>query len=147
MLSMIINMAIWLTKHAAYVAAVKAEPTEAEAKEVHKCLKMAAGQFQFVQMNLVDRLIKSDKNKAQEFFDTEDVILSTYINQCKAEAQEITIARAIELKHSPSLICSIANSTSLLFQAACKFMKYIYDNNFVLQWLFFIKVFLMPNSW
>lgn len=118
MLSIIINMAIWLTKHAAYVAAVKAEPTEAEAKEVHKCLKMAAGQFQFVQMNLVDRLIKSDKNKPQEFFDTEDVILSTYINQCKAEAQEITIARAIELKHSPSLICSIANSTSLLFQAA-----------------------------
>ena len=61
MLSIITNMALWLSKHAAYVAAVKAEPTEAEAKEVHRCLRMAAGQFQFVQMHLVDRLLKSDQ--------------------------------------------------------------------------------------
>lgn len=124
MISMITNNALWLTKHAAYVAAITAEPSENEAKEVHKCLKIAAGQFKFVQENLVDKLIRSsDKNKPESFFDTDDLIMSTYINQCKAEAQEITIARAIELKHSPSLICAIANSTSLLFQAASDSLK------------------------
>ena len=49
---------------------------------------MAAGKFKFVQENLVHKLIKSDKNKPEAFYDTEDLILSTYINQCKAEAQE-----------------------------------------------------------
>jgi len=123
MISMITNMALWLTKHAAYVAAVATEPTETQAKEVHKCLKQAAGMFKFVQENLVHKLIKSDKVKPEAWFDTEDLVLSTYINQCKAEAQEITIARAVELKHSPSLICSIAWSTSLLFQAASDSLK------------------------
>lgn len=125
MLSMIINVALWMTKHAAYVAAITTEPSEKEAKEVHKCFKVAAGMFKFVQENLVNKLIKSEKNKADEFYDTEDLILSTYINQCKAEAQEITIARAIELGHSPNLVCSIAYSTSLLFQAACECLSLI----------------------
>jgi hypothetical protein len=39
MLSIIIVNALWLTKHAAYVAAITQEPSEKEAKEVHKCLK------------------------------------------------------------------------------------------------------------
>ena len=117
--SLIINNALWLTKHAAYVAAVVSEPTEKEAKEVHKCLKKAAGQFKFAQENLQGKLIKTPRNEPKSFYDITDLILSTYINQCKAEAQEITIARAIELKHSPGLICSIANDTSILFKAAC----------------------------
>lgn len=133
MISMIVNYALWLTKHAAYVAAISAEPSEKEAKEVHKCLKMAAGKFKFVQENLVHKLIKSDKNKPEAFYDTEDLILSTYINQCKAEAQEITIARAIELKHQPSLICSIADSTSVLFQAAADSLSSL-DKNVIEKW-------------
>lgn len=133
MLSIIVNNAIWLTKHAAYVAAVTTEPSETEAKEVHKCLKIAAGQFKFVQENLTNKIIKSDSNKSLPFADTDDLILSTYINQCKAEAQEITIARAIELKHSPSLICSIANSTSVLFQAASDSLSSL-EKNVVEKW-------------
>lgn len=116
--SIIINYGLWHSKHAAYVAAVVSEPSEKEAKEVHKSLKAAAGLFKYVQENLTNKLIRSDSNKFHPFADMTDGILSTYISQCKAEAQEITIARAIELKHSPGLICSIAQSTSILFQAA-----------------------------
>ena len=86
--SIIVNNALWLSKHAAYVAAVVAEPSEKEAKEVHKCLKKAAGQFKFTQENLTTKFIKSSSNQPKNFFDMNDSILSTYINQCKAEAQE-----------------------------------------------------------
>ncbi|CAF0957061.1 unnamed protein product [Brachionus calyciflorus] len=118
MASIIINNALWLTKHAAYIAAILTEPSEREAKEIHKCLKQAAGQFKYVQENLLNKLIKSDSNQQKSFYDCTDAILTVYINQCKAEAQEITIARAIELKHSHGLIASIAQSTSILFQTA-----------------------------
>ena len=40
------------------------------------------------------------------------------MNQCSAEAQEVTIARAIELKHNPSLISSLAYETSKMFTTA-----------------------------
>lgn len=49
---------------------------------------MSAGQFKFVQENLINKFIKTESNQQREFFDTTDIILSTYINQCKAEAQE-----------------------------------------------------------
>ena len=91
MLSVITNNALWLSKHAAYVAATVAEPSEKEAKEVHKCLKQSAGQFKYVQDNLINKLIKTDSNQPQAYADVNDLILSTYINQCKAEAQESKI--------------------------------------------------------
>ncbi len=50
--------------------------------------------------------------------DLDPSILSAYIAQCTAEAQEVTVARAIELKHSPGLIAALAHQTALLFQSA-----------------------------
>lgn len=119
--SMMLNNACWLTKHAAYVAAILNEPSEKEAKEIHKSLRQAAGQFKFVQENLKNKLIKGTdaaQSRLKDYFDLTDPVLATYLTQCKAEAQEITIARAIELKHSPNLISSLAQSTHILFQAA-----------------------------
>ena len=49
---------------------------------------MAAGQFKFVQENLINKFLKSGNKNVMPFYDTEEIILSTYINQCKAEAQE-----------------------------------------------------------
>lgn len=49
---------------------------------------MAAGQFKFVQENLISKLIKTEANSQKSFFDCTDQILTVYINQCKAEAQE-----------------------------------------------------------
>jgi hypothetical protein len=67
---------------------VAIRPSEKEAKEMHKSLKTAAGQFKFAQQSLIPKLIKSDANKLMSFYDITDGILSTYINQSKAEAQE-----------------------------------------------------------
>ena len=41
-----------------------------------------------------------------------------YTWQCTAEAQEVTIARAIELKHNPGLISALAHETSKMFTTA-----------------------------
>ena len=38
--------------------------------------------------------------------------------KCTAEAQEVTIARAIELKHNPGLISALAHETSKMFTTA-----------------------------
>ena len=89
MLSMIFNNALWLSKHSAYIAATVSEPTEKETKEMLNCLKQSAGHFKYVQDNLVNKIIKKDVNKPQ-YSDTNDSIISTYINQSKAEAQEST---------------------------------------------------------
>lgn len=55
--------------------------------------------------------------------DFDPAVLSAYINQFTAEAQEITVARAIELKHSPGLISALAQETSQLFVKAGKQME------------------------
>ena len=88
MISIITNHALWLSKHAAYLAVTLVGPSEKDTKEIHKCLKQAAGQFKYVQENLIYKLIKNDNNKLQPHADINDLVLSTYINQCRAEAQE-----------------------------------------------------------
>lgn len=51
---------------------------------------MAAGQFKFIQENLITKFISSS-NEQKVFFDCTDQILSVYINQSKAEAQESSL--------------------------------------------------------
>jgi len=45
--------------------------------------------------------------------------------QCVAEAQEVTVARAVELKHKASLISALTYETSKLFNAASMFCNSI----------------------
>ena len=45
-------------------------------------------------------------------------ILAMFIMQATAEAQEVTIARAIELKHNPGLVSALAHETSKMFTTA-----------------------------
>lgn len=110
---MAINVALWYTKHAAKIAA-KETPDMEEAKEVHKCLRVAAGMFTYVKDELVGKL----SNNTEGPVDTEGRVLEAYVNQCTAEAQEVTLARAIELKHQASLVAALAYETSQLFQRA-----------------------------
>lgn len=49
--------------------------------------------------------------------DMESNILEAYINQCIAEAQEVTIARAIELKHASKLVSALSAETALKYQS------------------------------
>lgn len=48
--------------------------------------------------------------------DVDRNVLSAYVTQCTAEAQEVTIARAIELKHAPKLICELSAETARAYQ-------------------------------
>ncbi|XP_045443053.1 BRO1 domain-containing protein BROX isoform X2 [Pipistrellus kuhlii] len=88
--------------------------TEEEAKEVHRSLKIAAGIFKHIKESHIPRLI----TPAEKGRDLEARLLEAYIIQCQAEAQEVTIARAIELKHAPGLIAALAYETANFYQKA-----------------------------
>ncbi|XP_072912272.1 BRO1 domain-containing protein BROX isoform X2 [Hemitrygon akajei] len=107
------NVALWHTKYASRLAG-KEDITVDEAKEVHRSLKTAAGIFKHIKENEVAKLVTApEKGK-----DLESRVLDTYIVQCQAEAQEVTIARAIELKHNPGLIAALAYETANFYQKA-----------------------------
>ncbi|KAK2162932.1 hypothetical protein LSH36_89g03014 [Paralvinella palmiformis] len=125
---MLFNVALWYTKHAAKVAG-KEEPSMDEAKEVHKCLRIAAGIFTYIKENLVARLMDSPEKGS----DLDSRILAAYISQCTAEAQEITIARAIELKHSASIVSALAYETARLFTQSDDCLKTL-DEKIVARW-------------
>ncbi|XP_064449914.1 BRO1 domain-containing protein BROX isoform X2 [Mirounga angustirostris] len=88
--------------------------TEDEAKEVHRSLKIAAGIFKHLKESHIPKLI----TPAEKGRDLEARLLEAYVVQCQAEAQEVTIARAIELKHAPGLIAALAYETANFYQKA-----------------------------
>uniref|UniRef100_A0A673WV22 BRO1 domain-containing protein BROX n=1 Tax=Salmo trutta TaxID=8032 RepID=A0A673WV22_SALTR len=89
LVSMAFNVAIWHTKFASRLAGKE--------KYVH-----------------IPRLI----TPAEKGRDLEPRVMDTYMVQCKAEAQEVTIARAIELKHNATLIAALAFETANFYQKA-----------------------------
>jgi len=111
--SVIINAAFWFMKHAVLIA-VRPEVSMEDAKEVHSSLRRAAGLIKFVQSNLLSQLAE----KAADGGDLDGRVVAAYLNQCTAEAQEVTIARAIELKHNPGLISALSYETSKMFTTA-----------------------------
>lgn len=129
--SMMVNTGLWFMKHAAMLAA-KQDIKMEEAKEVHTSLRKAAGLVKFVQ----DTLLAQLSEPSQDGGDLDGRVCTAYINQvcvtslychhddtsycvqCTAEAQEVTIARAIELKHNPGLISALAHETSKMFTTA-----------------------------
>eukprot|EP00918_Siedleckia_nematoides_P029551 GHVU01063711.1.p1 GENE.GHVU01063711.1~~GHVU01063711.1.p1 ORF type:complete len:417 (-),score=54.68 GHVU01063711.1:1464-2714(-) len=110
-ISMLFNVGIWYTKHSAKLAG---QEDMEEAKEVHRCLRVAAGIFSHIQDKLVGRLIEPPEQGT----DLDSRVITAYINQCTAEAQEVTIARAIELKHSASIVSALAFETCKMFTTA-----------------------------
>ncbi|RWS24291.1 BRO1 domain-containing protein BROX-like protein [Leptotrombidium deliense] len=108
---------IWLMKRASAVAG-KDEIKMEEAKEVHTCLRKAAGVFSNV-IPEIDKLL----DKPDPGTDLDSRVMNAYIQQCIAEAEEVTIARAIELKHNPALISGLANEASKTFLAAASCVK------------------------
>uniref|UniRef100_A0A667XVW9 BRO1 domain-containing protein BROX n=1 Tax=Myripristis murdjan TaxID=586833 RepID=A0A667XVW9_9TELE len=113
LVSMAFNVAIWYTKFASRLAG-KENITEAEAKDVHRSLKVAAGIFKNLKEVHIPRLI----TPAEKGRDLEPRVIDAYIIQCQAEAQEVTIARAIELKHNATLIAALAFETANFYQKA-----------------------------
>ncbi|XP_071835204.1 BRO1 domain-containing protein BROX-like [Apostichopus japonicus] len=129
LISILFNTALWYTKHAAKVAASTENIAEDDAKEVHRCLRTAAGIFSYIQNHLVVRLFE----KHEDAIDMDPQVLLAYILQCTAEAQEVTVARAIELKHKPTLISALANETYNLFRKASDALRSV-DETIVNKW-------------
>nr|AEE63624.1 unknown [Dendroctonus ponderosae] len=124
-LSICVNVALWYMKRGAWISS-KDEVRETEAKQIHSALRKAAGIFIFVKEN-IEKL-----NGMYEFAgsDMDSKVLDAYITQCIAEAQEITIARAIELKHKPSLISALATETANKYQCCDKLIENFNPLNF-----------------
>uniref|UniRef100_A0A8C4ZV08 BRO1 domain-containing protein BROX n=1 Tax=Gadus morhua TaxID=8049 RepID=A0A8C4ZV08_GADMO len=53
---------------------------------------------------------------AEKGRDLEARVIDAYIIQCQAEAQEVTIARAIELKHNATLVAALSYETANFYQ-------------------------------
>ncbi|XP_074898686.1 BRO1 domain-containing protein BROX isoform X2 [Buteo buteo] len=113
LVSMGFNVALWYTKYASRLAG-KEDITEDEAKDVHRSLKIAAGIFKHLKESHIPKLI----TPVEKGRDLEARLIDSYIIQCQAEAQEVTIARAIELKHNPGLIAALAYETANFYQKA-----------------------------
>ena len=83
LVSTVMNVAIWHTKHAAVLAG-KDDISMEEAKEVHRSLKMAAGMFLNMKESLVPRIPASP----EKGMDTDIRVVEAYAQQSQAEAQE-----------------------------------------------------------
>ncbi|XP_072912271.1 BRO1 domain-containing protein BROX isoform X1 [Hemitrygon akajei] len=128
------NVALWHTKYASRLAG-KEDITVDEAKEVHRSLKTAAGIFKHIKENEVAKLVTApEKGK-----DLESRVLDTYIVQCQAEAQEVTIARAIELKHNPGLIAALAYETANFYQKADNSLTTL-DPSYAAKWRKYLQL-------
>ncbi|XP_067941535.1 BRO1 domain-containing protein BROX-like [Watersipora subatra] len=117
LLNMAFNIGLWYTKHASKCAG-KDDPSMEEAKEIHSSLKKATGVFMYIKAQ-VTRLLQP----AEDGSDLDSRVLEAYLNQSQAEAQEVTIARAIELKHSPNLVAGLCSETSKMFKLAEENLK------------------------
>ena len=87
-----------------------------EAKEIHRSLKLAAGMFLNVKNNLLPKLPAS----TEKGVDFDARVVEAYAYQSQAEAQEITLGRALELGHKPAVVSSLAIETASIFTQACR---------------------------
>nr|XP_039258736.1 BRO1 domain-containing protein BROX-like [Styela clava] len=134
LVNMGVNVGIWYTKHAARISD-KQDINMDDAKEVLRSLKIAAGIFKEFKDNRVGRLlVEGDKTS-----DLDPRILDCYITCCQAEAQEVTLARAVEMKHSHHLISSLSNDTASFFQRADGHLKAL-DQEVVLKWRKYLQL-------
>ncbi|XP_068217945.1 BRO1 domain-containing protein BROX-like [Palaemon carinicauda] len=113
LVSILQNAAFWYMKHASKIAAQE-DVSMDEAKIVHRSLRRGAGLLKYAQDEWVDKLLETPPAGS----DSDPRVHTAYLNQSTAEAQEVTIARAIELKHNVGLISALSNETSKLFTTA-----------------------------
>lgn len=143
LISMSQEYALWLTKHASYVCS-KGEYNADDAKKAHTALRKAGGIFEEMDKVYFDRLLDQNGRKSRSELDSK--VCNAYQLQWLAEAQEITIFRAIELKHSKSLVSSLAYETSRSFLSAAEIVKTL-DSPKWLKYLMFKALFYETHAW
>uniref|UniRef100_A0A8C5SI96 BRO1 domain-containing protein BROX n=1 Tax=Laticauda laticaudata TaxID=8630 RepID=A0A8C5SI96_LATLA len=134
LVSMGFNVALWYTKYASRLAG-KEDITEDEAKDVHRSMKIAAGIFRHLKESHIPKLI----TPVEKGRDLEGRLIDSYIIQCQAEAQEVTIARAIELKHNPGLIAALAYETANFYQKADQTLSSL-DPAYTMKWRKYLQL-------
>ncbi|XP_041468368.1 BRO1 domain-containing protein BROX-like [Lytechinus variegatus] len=134
-INILFNIALWHTKHAAALAGAKEDIAEDDAKEVHKCLRSAAGIFNYIDDKLTVKLFE----RTGDGTDLDPNIIKAYAQQCTAEAQEVTVARAIELKHASNLVSSLAFETGKQFKIADNSLKAV-EENLVQKWRKYLQL-------
>ncbi|KAM7538808.1 hypothetical protein Aperf_G00000054442 [Anoplocephala perfoliata] len=87
-----------------------------QAVDVYKSLRNAAGLFEHIKKVLLPQM----NGKFEKGSDVDPIVLEAYVLQSLAEAQEVTIARAIELKHDPAIIAALASETAVLYEKCSK---------------------------
>lgn len=105
-----------------------------DAKEMHTSLRKAAGIFQMVIKEILPTL-----EPAIPGSDLDPRVLNAYYIQCTAEAQEVTVARAIQLQHSEKLISALSHETSILFETAKTSLKGV-EKKLIDQWVYYLEV-------
>ncbi|KAI6242736.1 BRO1 domain-containing protein [Aphelenchoides fujianensis] len=133
-LSMLMNFGFFYTKKAAVISA-KDEVREIDAKNIHTALRKAAGIFDYVLANREKVGVIPDAAGN----DLDERIVKCYQQQSIAEAQEVTIARAIELKHSPKLVSNLANETAQLYSKCDKLLDG-FDSSLVEKWRMYFRL-------
>lgn len=134
MISIMMNVGLWYTKHASHLSDNDDVNIE-DAKVIHKCLKQAAGLFLYLKDNVLPKLPAKDEKGV----DTDLRVVEAYSQQCQAEAQEVTLARALELKHKPGVVYALATETSKLFAQAEDSLKTL-DPSVFKKWATYLKM-------
>ncbi|CAF0840277.1 unnamed protein product [Rotaria sordida] len=127
---MTMNVAMWYTKHAAYVASKSSMPSDKDALDVHKSLRTAAGMFKHV-MDV--ELRKLHDVKLPSCSDLNEKILAAYYYSCLGEFHEVTVARAMSAKQDNALISSISNQISQYFDMGGQQLV-SFDEKIIGQW-------------
>nr|CDS20887.1 BRO1 domain containing protein BROX [Echinococcus granulosus] len=128
LIGILFNLALWFSKHAAKIASNNNIEME-QAVEVYKSLRNAAGLFEHIKKDLLSKM----KGKVESGSDLDPCILEAYVLQSLAEAQEVTIARAMELKHDPGIIAPLACETAILYEK-CRFGLQNISESLVAKW-------------
>ncbi|CAB4068847.1 BRO1 domain-containing protein BROX [Lepeophtheirus salmonis] len=130
---LLVNVAIWHMKRASMLAS-KDDLQMEEAKEIHTSLRRGAGYLVFVQDVLIPQFVEKPDSET----DLDPKVIVAYLNQCMAEAQEVTMARAIELKHNAALITTLAHETFKMYTTAGDAIEHLDKNKFG-RWSAYLK--------
>ena len=79
-------------------------------------------------LNIRDNLLPKLPASTEKGTDFDSRVVEAYAQQSQAEAQEITLARALELGHKPTVVSSLAAETATIFTQASESVIRFCDN-------------------
>ena len=80
-------------------------------------------------LNIRDNLLPKLPASTEKGTDFDSRVVEAYAQQSQAEAQEITLARALELGHKPTVVSSLAAETATIFTQASESINIRFCDN------------------